>query len=472
MGDEGKREDVNDLISNSLFEIGGTDQIEKVRSNIDVELKEKKEGEHIYDHWAGFLKDLQIKIGTLLKADSVSFLLGAGASKSSGGVLLGSVPIEIEDYLLKEGITEEKLTGWLELFYTAVRSLSKKDIIPRDSDAILERSKNPSRSSIGANYESVLSLLYKWRSALTNDSAKLVLGNPEVTVASKDLDNCLDHAKDALVNQCLLKPNPEGTHKTFLKKVLTRPLNLKRVNLFTLNYDTLIEQAADAEGIVLLDGFVGAIERIFRPESYDHDLYFPAETTEGRVHRLDRVVHLYKLHGSVNWCAKEPDWDNPYGVSVRSMDEKGTSPILIYPTPLKYGETVGMPYSELFRRFAWAIVRPQSTLFTIGYGFGDEHVNAIIRQALAIPSFTLVIVDPFAPPLDVSSSKFVARLRAQGDRRVWIVSGETLGTFEGFVKYVLPDLRDEEILEKVMKTYKALRHTESGPADLGEANGK
>jgi hypothetical protein len=473
MSPEEQKENIADLISKSLFEIGGADQTEKVRSTIEDELREKKEGEHIYDHWADFLKDLQIKIGTLLKADSVSFLMGAGTSKSSGGVLLGSIPTEIENFLFEKGVINGKVTKWLELFYIAVRSVVReKDTVPQNKEDIVKSLKNTSRSPIGVNYESVLSSLYKWRSALTNSSAKLILGNPEINVTSKDLDDCLNHAKDALIKQCILKPKPEGTHKTFLKKVLTRPLNLKRLNLFTLNYDTLVEQAADAEGIVLIDGFVGAIERIFRPESYDQDLYFPAETTEGRVHRLDRVVHFYKLHGSVNWYAKEPDWDNPYGVSVCNNVTNDISPVLIYPTPLKYGETVGMPYSELFRRFAWAIVRPQSTLFVIGYGFGDEHVNAIIRQALAVPSFTVVVVDPFVPVPDASSDKFVGRLRSQGDRRVWIVSGETLGKFEGFVKYVLPDLRDEEILEKVMKTYKALRHPQSGPLDMGEPNGK
>jgi hypothetical protein len=59
--------------------------------------------------------------------------------------------------------------------------------------------------------------------------------------------------------------------------------------------------------LVLIDGFVGSVRRIFRPESYDQDLYFPAETTEGRVHRLDRVAHLYKLHGSVTWKGEKPE---------------------------------------------------------------------------------------------------------------------------------------------------------------------
>ncbi len=126
-----------------------------------------------------------------------------------------------------------------------------------------------------------------------------------------------------------------------------------------------------------------------------------------------------------------------------------------------------MPYAELFRRFAASVVRPQSTLFVIGYGFGDEHVNAIIREALAVPSFTLVIIDPFAPAPDPSGT-FLARLRAQKDRRVWVISGEALGRFPKFVERVLPDLRDEEILRKVISTHRSLA---AGSNALGESEG-
>lgn len=465
MSPEERKENIADLISKSLFEIGGSDQTEKVRLKIEEEIEEGKEKSHLYDHWAAFLKDIQIKVGTLLKSDSVSFLLGAGTSKGAGGVLLGSIPVEIENQLLKTGVDAEDVKKWIEVFYVAANRFGKTgDNIPKNKNEIVARKNNAIKEPIKVNYESILSLLYRWRSAFTNGSEQFFISkDPQINVTSKDLDDCLDYAKEFLVSQCVLPksndPNSLNTHKTFLKKILTRPLNLKRVNVFTLNYDTLIEQAADAEGIVLIDGFVGTIRRIFRPESYDQDLYFPAETTEGRVHRLDRVIHLFKLHGSLNWYAEEPDWDDPYGVSVQGKTGKTA---LIYPTPAKFGETLGMPYSELFRRFAWAIVKPQSTLFVIGYGFGDEHVSAIIRQALAIPSFTLVIVDPYIPDSDSLSGKFVARLRAQKDNRVWIISEETLGTFDGFVKHALPDLRDEEILEKVMKTHNALR---------GESNG-
>ena len=121
-----------------------------------------------------------------------------------------------------------------------------------------------------------------------------------------------------------------------------------------------------------------------------------------------------------------------------------------------------MPYSELFRRFGNAIAQPQSALFVIGYGFGDDHVNALIRQALAIPSFTLVVVDPDP------KSDFVTKLQKFGDERVWIVKGWGLGTFERFVAKLLPDLREEEIDAKVTRTFKELSLSSGQKSDNSE----
>ena len=55
-------------------------------------------------------------------------------------------------------------------------------------------------------------------------------------------------------------------------------------------------------------------------------------------------------------------------------------------------ETASYPYVELFRDFAAAICRPNSTIVTYGYSFGDDHINRVLRDMLTIPSTHLVII--------------------------------------------------------------------------------
>jgi len=442
------------------FEIGGEDLL-ALSLTRSIQDSDSTKDSKTHSFPTEVLDDIRVRVGTLLKTETVSFLLGAGASVDCGGPLIGTVPLGLEQDLLGKGISgsaKPRIRRWLAIFYAAVRRCTDNMNTPITRDDIIARRetlKGNNADKLPANFEQVLATLHRWRVALLKDSGRLRLdGSPGLDAKSEDLDECLNQAMHALARACQLPTTGAeaglSTHKTFIRKLLTRPLNLKRVNIFTLNYDTLVEQAADAEGVVLLDGFVGTQRRIFRPESYEQDLYFPAETTEGRVHRFDRVLHLYKLHGSITWTANEPSIDDPYGIQAGVFDPDEKQPLLIYPTPAKYGETLGLPYSELFRRFAAAVVRPQSVLFVIGYGFGDEHVNAIIRQALAVPSFTLVIVDPDP------KSDFVKILREQKDRRVWVVTGPRIGTLKGFVDLVLPDLHDEEILKKVLATHRAL----------------
>ena len=450
----------NTRTDNDCFEVGGVNLLLSA-SNDSQTVGSNGEEAVVIGLDAGILEDIRLQIGTLLKTETVSLLLGAGASVDCGGQLIGSIPLELERALHSQGIAgmqPPRLRRWLLTFYLAVRYAGGAEDTPVTRSAILDR-----RDEIDAdraelldvNLESVLATLHRWRLALSETGDQLKIdGTLRVNVSSTELDQCIGQATAALACACNLptddKKNGCEAYRSLVRKLLTRPLNLKRINIFTLNYDTLVEQAADSAGVVLLDGFVGTQSRVFRPESYEQDLYFPTETTEGRVHRFSRVMHLYKLHGSITWTANQPSLDNPYGASISTFDPKQKEPLLIYPMPAKYGEILGLPYSELFRRFANTIARPQSVLLALGYGFGDEHVNAIIRQALSVPSFTLVIVDP-AP-----DSQFVKTLRELKDRRVWVVAGPNLGTFNGFVRHVLPDLQDEEIQKKVLKTQRAL----------------
>jgi hypothetical protein len=445
------------MSDNYYLKIGGAEVLDEqlIAELSSADAETKKRAEVVLNER---LKETRVRIGTLLKIDNVSFLVGAGTSIKAGGVGLASIPPELEKTLHEKARVagNGQAPDWLLLFYATASALSgqtfnyteRREALAGNLDQV---------SKIPINLEDYLSHLHMWRAGMEKFGISTTFNlaeNRTLLISKADLDRVIKEINRSLISVVDLPANGKDgalvDHRRFIKKILTRPLNLRRANLFTLNYDTLLEKAADAEGAVLVDGFVGTLRRIFRPESYDLDFYFPAQTTEGRVHRFDRALHLYKLHGSNTWHRCVADWENPYGLYATFYQEMSEDDVLMFPTPLKYGQALGLPYSELFRRFGSAVAQPQSVLFTIGYGFGDEHVNSLIRQALAIPSFTLVVIDP-AP-----TSHFVNQLKQLGDERVWLVNGCELGTFEQFVEKLLPDLREEEITAKVMKTYKAL----------------
>ena len=56
------------------------------------------------------------------------------------------------------------------------------------------------------------------------------------------------------------------------------------------------------------------------------------------------------------------------------LTESEAYQLMIYPNAAKDTETSAYPYVELFRDFAAAVCRPNSTLVTYGYGFGDEQL--------------------------------------------------------------------------------------------------
>ena len=93
-------------------------------------------------------------------------------------------------------------------------------------------------------------------------------------------------------------------HLAFLSKLVARDSNLGRTHLFTLNYDTLFEQALELLGVQYFDGFTGRASARFDPSVYGLDIYYPGEVAEGRVRRFDKFLHFYKLHGSIHWLLR------------------------------------------------------------------------------------------------------------------------------------------------------------------------
>ena len=109
---------------------------------------------------------------------------------------------------------------------------------------------------------------------------------------------------------------------------------------------------------------------------------------------------------------------------------------------MKEHDTIGFPYSEMFRRLANTIQQPQSVLITYGYSFGDAHINRIIFEALTIPSFQLLLVS-------YSWSDNIKKIYTQfkDEPSVGFIIGEEFANWETFVTYILPDLPTQDLEE-------------------------
>ncbi|MDP2227651.1 MAG: SIR2 family protein, partial [Moraxellaceae bacterium] len=174
-----------------------------------------------------------------------------------------------------------------------------------------------------------------------------------------------------------------NTLVTFLMSFASRTGVRDRLNIFTTNYDRLIEAGAELAGLHLLDRFLGNLMPIFRSSRLDLDMHYNPPGIRGEPRYLEGVARYTKLHGSVDWVQTGKDIRRiglPFGaesvepyLQAPGLGEVTAHQLMIYPNAAKDRETADYPYVELFRDLAAAVCRPNSTLVTYGYSFGDEH---------------------------------------------------------------------------------------------------
>ncbi len=282
--------------------------------------------------------------------------------------------------------------------------------------------------------------------------------------AKKDVDTLIINLKKSFLEEFVLNVDysRNAIHKQFLKKVISRDSKLNKVNIFTLNYDLLIEKTAEQLGIYVNNGFFGFQDRHFSPASYQLDLHL---NNTGMGKKYNKTLNLFKLHGSISWHedANKP----PYGISERQLFVDASShkiaydqirnESIIYPVQSKKKHSLDLPYSELFRQFVEALGKQRSVLIVIGYSFLDEHVNDILTNALANPDFNLVVF--CFDELDKANSDYFKELweKSKEDNRITILKGQVLGDFEFIVKYLMPysDANNQEDI--VFRTFQELQ---------------
>ena len=140
------------------------------------------------------------------------------------------------------------------------------------------------------------------------------------------------------------------------------------VEIFTTNYDLLIERALEDQRVPTFDGFVGSHRAFFSPDSLYKSDFAPGRSWTRR----------WKVHGSVNW-----KWENIFGKRRIVRSEPVITGEMILPTHHKYDESRKQPYLTLLERLRRVIEEDDTLLITCGYSFNDEHINSVMFEALA-----------------------------------------------------------------------------------------
>lgn len=338
---------------------------------------------------------------------AISLLAEAGSGTTMSGTTFSTYKDEIESAAQESAQASGREKGNIEDQIRSANDLLRGLKILRDDAATkLEQELN----SIISNF------------------AKSIL-NSENGIATAE-ENKRENAYRVLVN--------------FLLSFASRTGNKERLNIFTTNYDRLIEVGAELAGIHLMDRFVGTMMPIFRSSRLSLDIHYNPPGIRGEPRYLEGVARLTKLHGSIDWIQNGGEIRRiglPFGakaitpyLKAPGLDNANAMKLMIYPNSAKDRETAEYPYVELFRDFAASICRPNSTLVTYGYGFADEHINRVIHDMLTIPSTHLVIIsynDPIGRILRFYSES------AHKDQ-MSILMGKNLGDITNLTNDYLP----------------------------------
>lgn len=350
-----------------------------------------------------FLED---KLKYSLRSENIVILTGAGSSINFGGKSMSGL----------WDVAESNITNFSD---------------------ILESVKYSDENKLKKDLEYLLSFLQIEKQNLENkkEDSTIVSGYIEL-IESKILSECSFSLPD------------NSPHDFFLKKLLRARKNVDpRIKIFTLNYDISFETASDRIGAVLIDGFSFTQRQTFNPASYDIDIVYREKS---RIHSEEsfysKVLHLYKIHGSVTWSKSNINDGLIYKEKEPVIDPKKS--VLIYPNSSKYEKSYEMPFFEIVGRLQTSLRKENTTLLVIGYGFNDEHINRILRESIKNNANLEVFI--IKPSIDFNN-------RSLKEFKDWIDNGLNdlhliAMKFEDFVKKI-PDVvfEDENIREKIIR---------------------
>lgn len=222
----------------------------------------------------------------------------------------------------------------------------------------------------------------------------------------------------------------------------------RQFNIFTTNYDPIIELTFDHSPCICNDGFEGRIEPRFSTDNYSKTYYRQAMFSNRKAEIPS--VNLLKIHGSVTW-GTDIIWGGieyqEYGTQIQNFSKKYAplfdavimakidahftadnfadaekqidtlfadsifdsllaeeknygdfvdyykmSFLIVNPTKEKFGDTLlNKNYYELLRLFSNELEKENSLLVVNGFSFRDEHILDLVKRSMVNPSLKILI---------------------------------------------------------------------------------
>ena len=191
-------------------------------------------------------------------------------------------------------------------------------------------------------------------------------------------ESCLESLEEKIRTFIRKSMAPETSKLGYLHPLASIARALGGLDVFSVNYDTCVEQVCDDLDVSYTDGF-GA--------------RWDAKLLDDHRH----LVRLHKLHGSVNWFETKGTISKMHRFPVVGNEpedasgNQGLSELMVYPLAPK--GSLQLPWLDLFNRLDKALSVAQVCI-VIGYSFRDSYVaDAFLRNMVRNPRLMLLIVD-------------------------------------------------------------------------------
>ena len=233
------------------------------------------------------------------------------------------------------------------------------------------------------NLEDILNQLRSIRELTKESETKTYLSVCGKDAATVDGDICKAIYK--IITEKELTASLTSTKRFFAWYNLLNRDFTKEV--FTTNYDLVIEKALEASEIPYFDGFVGSYEPFFWQESVDH------QTKQDDLTK--NWIRLWKIHGSLGWFWRYSETAKSHHIirigNIGSVADIKNE-LVIYPSRDKYDSSRKQPFIAYFDRMRDYLLGGELLFVFTGYSFSDQHINEIVLNCMRQNNRLFVIV--------------------------------------------------------------------------------